>query len=499
MPRIAFTPERELDTDLAALSLTVKGQSPRHAYPFRLIELYPEVPALGLREVYTRLRVELNWADEILHRRLRLRSSLRLAEPADEAEASGLLAALFDPRRRSATMANPPPPTVALPNLFRLDAPRPFALERAGERKLLHTLVWIDANVKVMVERTGAACGMSVSDTREVVRIALTVYCLLVKMQDYRLARAMNFNHSMFLQDRIVNLIFGDALFFAGADAAGDLLRVGALSNQIALDLLRGLGPMSHRQLCVAAIFMGVVWTADAGVQHGFQADPDAALATLAASLNRASRRLCVDEAEDFLRYVGGDPTETIVAVLDDNGESVFDIALFQRLLRDTHRLKVEFLVNRFPVSNNIAVGTLEALLADDYFADLRRFREQGRVLARVETQAFRSFEHAYLLPQTTEAMRRAGRLYIKGQNFFETLQPTSFDRYYCFAVSGLTSQMLTGCPEGSGILAKVPAGCDGYLYEGPDRIRTLRDLFGGGQGELAPLAVGNGIQTHGN
>jgi hypothetical protein len=36
---------------------------------------------------------------------------------------------------------------------------------------------------------------------------------------------------------------------------------------------------------------------------------------------------------------------------------------------------------------------------------------------------------------------------------------------------------MLTGCREGEGVFAKVPAGMAAYEYEGPERVRTLADL----------------------
>ena len=43
--------------------------------------------------------------------------------------------------------------------------------------------------------------------------------------------------------------------------------------------------------------------------------------------------------------------------------------------------------------------------------------------------------------------------------------------------VSGLTSRMLTGCEEGAGVFARVPAGRAGYYYEGPANLTTLRDV----------------------
>ena len=493
MSHIEFTPSLKLDTRQTPGVVEVKGQSPHLPYPIALIQIYPEIPSLDVRAAYDRIREELDRADGVLHRRMNLRPSFRLPEVDEAAEASALLAALFDPLSYSVDSIDLRP-TVAsgsMINLFRLDIPRPFPLERAGHAKLLHTLAWIDSNIKVNVERIGTASGMPIDAISDLVETALTIYCLLIKMQDFRLARLINFNHSMFLQERILNLVFGDPLFFGSPGVESDALKTGALANHMALELLKGLGVLSYRRLCTLSLFMGVVWTNHPDVQRAFEVSPDESLGALQLKLGEATKQICIDHIDHFLAHIGKDATETVLVILDDNGESVFDLALWQQLLRETGHLKVEFIVNRYPVSNNIALDTLERLLSDDYFAALQHYRARGRVMLCIEEQAFRSFEFAYLSPCALRHIENADLAYIKGANFFETFQPTKLTRYYCFTVNGFTSRLLTGCPEGSGVFARVPAGCEGYLHESPDQVHTLREIVVADLREGEPNADG--------
>jgi hypothetical protein len=150
---------------------------------------------------------------------------------------------------------------------------------------------------------------------------------------------------------------------------------------------------------------------------------------------------------------------------------------LFQEIIRATGHLEMVFLVNRYPVSNNIALDTFDDLLADEYFGDLSRYRSDGRVRVQVEGQVFRSFEYNYLSPAARDMLEQSSLVFIKGANFFETLQPTGTIRYHGFTVYGYTSAMLSGCPEGSGVFARIPAGQAGYEYSGPANVRTLAEI----------------------
>jgi len=478
---LQFTPEREIDPTEAPTAIKIKGASPLLVYSFSLFDLYQEVPSLESFHAYYRIREELRFVDEILHAKLQLRSGFSLPMLVNNNDALPLLGTLFNPRKNFSVTDSIP--QVSHPaystEIFSLENPRPFSFDKASSTKLLHTLVWIDTNMKVNIEQIAALHHIPNPMTIAIVKAALTVYIVMIKMHDYRLARLLNFNHSMFLQDRILSLLFGEQLKYCERSESNPrYFGVSVLSNRISLALLKELTPVSHRELCRLSVFMGVVWTSLSEVQKAYLEAQDRTLSELDACLRTAmEHQFCIDHRDKFLEQIGKDAMSTILVILDDNGESVFDIALFQGLLRDTSNIKLIFILNRYPISNNIALDSFYALLADDFFHDMRRFLSSGRVSLCVEEQLFRSFEYSYLSPQTLLAISKADLAYIKGVNFFETFQLIGLTRYYCFTVSGVTSSLLTGCKEGSGIFARVEKGQEGYNYKGPDDVTTLRDV----------------------
>jgi uncharacterized protein with ATP-grasp and redox domains len=170
-----------------------------------------------------------------------------------------------------------------------------------------------------------------------------------------------------------------------------------------------------------------------------------------------------------------------IAVILDDNGESVFDIALFQQLLRDYKNLRVTFVVNRYPISNNISQSAFETLIADDYFKDLKRFFEVGSADTIIEYQVFRSFEYSHLQTETINTVKRSSAIYIKGENFYETFQIDKSTRYHCFTVHSPTSILLTGFPAGSGIFVKLKEGTKGFNYYSYNNVISLNDILSQG------------------
>ncbi len=471
--QIMFTPEVGLDPGQAPTDATIKGESPRLDYSFTLLDIYPTVPALDVHQAYQKIRGELDRLDNLLSHKLKLRGSVRLPRASTGIEASYLLSVLFDPASyyTDGIWQTLTVPASVYTDLFRLDQALPFPLQLASPQKLIHTLMWIDTNVKVIVERATEPYQVPAAIVRQIVESTLQIYSYLVKQQDYQLARSINFNYSMFLQDRILNVIFGDAIYMA----VDRLYEHGKLANRIALQLLKGLGNLSYQQLCALSTFMGVIWTSREETRRDFASNPDATLGHIETELNAQRANWCINHTNQFLADMQADSEKTIVVVLDDNGESVFDIALFQRLLNNTGHLQVTFVINRYPISNNISLHTFQTLLQAPYFMDLGRHLESGRASLCVERQVFRSFELAYLQPETRRAIHNSQATYIKGVNFFETFQLPDVTRYHCFTVHGHTSMLLTGCPEGKGIFVNLKPGQPGYTYR-PRQVETLRD-----------------------
>jgi hypothetical protein len=305
------------------------------------------------------------------------------------------------------------------------------------------------------------------------VEAALTIYSLIIKQQDFQMACSMNFNHSMFLQDRILNLIFGDALYL-GREAVEAR---GVMSNRMALELLKGLSDMSLRQLSLSSIFMGTVWTSDESIQHRFLHKPEQALGDIDTQLQSLESRMAVDEIDIFFQELVARDGVRVVVVLDDNGESVFDTALFQRLLEEIPTLKVTFVVNRFPVSNNISEEIFLILLEDSYFAGLKSMLALGRASISTEQQVFRSFEMAYLSSETLRWIDSAGLIYIKGANFFETIQVPNKKVYHAFTIYGEMCSTLTGYPQGRGVFVGIPPGGVPFVYTDSDHVVTLKQI----------------------
>jgi hypothetical protein len=474
MAKIFFTPDIELDIEEAPTNLTIKGQSPRLTYPVQLRDIYPTIPPLDAKASYQKIRNEFQRVNHILANQFELRPRVYLPPATDQDEAISILSILFDPntywtqglwRKLSGQIAEKK-------ELFRLDDPQPFPLQLASPQKLIHTLVWIDTNIKIAVESILLPLHLPAEAIAEIVESALKCYCYLVKQQDFLLARSINFNFSMFLQDRILNLLLGDELYLA----TYQLQDRGRLANEITMQLLKSIYKPSYRQLCTLSVFMGVIWVSSEETQRAFRSQPDLTLGQIETWINSQQKNWGVDNIDAFVTDISLEKPVHIVVILDDNGESVFDIAICQQALDDFGLLHVTFVVNRYPVSNNIALHTFESLLREDYFERLRNYFSTGRAALCIENQVFRSFEVSYLQQITRQAIDHADLVYVKGLNFFETFQLPEANRYHCFTVHGKTGTLLTGFEEGKGIFVRLSTGEMPYTYHAYNQVATLRD-----------------------
>ena len=472
MAKILFTPERLLDGNDRIPVVAVKGQIPCFEYPFQLRDIYPIIPSLNPQSAYQNISQQFEHIDLLLNKEHHLRESIKLPFIQSDQEALSILRALFDPTNYSTNeiWGSLTAPVSQAFHIFEIPDALPFSFDLASDRKLLHTLAWIDTNIKVNVEQVIIRYKLPKQTAIQIVQSAFYIYSLLIKQQEYWLARSVNFNYSMFLQDRILNLLFGDNLYLQGQS----LSKTGYLSNHIALSLLSGLGSFSLRQLCIASLFMGIMWTNDPDLQSSYTQKPDAVLGRLQAKLFSYDHKLGVDHIDIFLKEIS--LSKNVVVILDDNGETVFDLALYQQLLSEFHDLTVTFVVNRFPVSNNVSEATFKLLLRDPYFNDLNHFFASDRAHIVYEQQVFRSFERNLISPETLSHITTACFLYIKGANFFETMQFPANVTYHAFVVHGEMSMTLTGYPEGVGIFARIPQQKKAYIYQNAEHIITLRD-----------------------
>lgn len=474
---IWFTPDVEISSQLSLNKVAIKGCKPEYYYPFELKKIYPLVPSLNAKDAYGLLKKELSQVNAILHDKLHLRGKLTLPAVSSDQEARTILSVMFDPNtcitdglERQLSSAR-----IQLQStLFRLDNIYPFPLKLASPQKLAHTLVWIDTNIKLKLEGIGNRLNTLKPFVVQIVEAALKIYCLLVKTDDYAMANSINFNYSMFLQDKIVNLIVGDGIY----NSIDHSETRGRLSNNIVLELLKSVGQLSYNQLCTMSTFMGVIWTSSEDLQSEYMSRPELTLTKIDSQLKSKQNNWCINQTDEFISDISSNERCDIAVILDDNGESVIDMALFQQLLTDFPLIKVKFIVNRFPVSNNISLTVFQSLLEDEFFMPLKQFYHEGRVQILLEEQLFRSFEIDCLKPETKMAVNNSRLTYIKGVNFFETFQNSSIVRYHCFTVHGPTSILLTGCCGGNGVFVKLQPGQSAFKYHSFDNVETLKETI---------------------
>jgi hypothetical protein len=479
-PVLQFAPGVQLALPTSLPEVSIKGVRPQLRYDTSLVALYPVAPVLGIIDAYALICRYLTRVRRLLYPE---RDPEPFPDPVGDSSDSALVALREMFNLPSDLSADPalisPADILARPRSFLGTGVRgPFPLIQAPPAKLIHTLAWVDANIKIAVERLGGVHRIPEDVLREVVHSALMIYAVLLKMDGHLLVRKISFNHSMYLQERIVDLAFGERL------PSSFLPRIGFTANSMALSLLSSIGPIDFRELCELSVFMGIVWASESSRQAEFSSDRRAAVDVLLRDLERARRTFAVDHTEKLHEQVSMCERCSGVFVLDDNGESVFDLAIMQRLLAEFRGLTVSLIINRFPVSNNISLPTFRAALEEPAFVAARRFVAEQRLLIYTENQAFRSFEPDYLSELAREVIEESDFVYVKGANFFETFQLPKKTRYHCFTVSGPTGVMLTGFPEGTGIFARIPAGVNGFEYFDSTHITTLKELLSESCGE---------------
>ncbi|MCB9284368.1 MAG: DUF89 family protein [Lewinellaceae bacterium] len=476
MKEFLFTPDSILPLENSPEPLSVKGQQPALAYGFSFLQIYPTIPSLDLFEAYRQMKALFWKTDRLLFNRLSVSRKIPLPLASTREEAYSALNFLFSihPPNFAAPFRVPGKISSGGFDLFSIEGKKPFSFEMATTDKLLHSLHWIDSNIKLQIEKIGINLNLPDMDVKLLVETAFSIYSYLIKATDFYLARNMNFNYSMFFQERIISILF-DQLSIPQETL---LLKEGKLVNDVALNLLQQYVSFSFDKLTTLSVFMGVAWVDLNAVQKTSHIDLEHSMQTMDHFLDFHSRKWCIDHRNHFLEDIKEADTikKTILCILDDNGESVFDLALFQHLLIDYPKLEVVFTVNSFPVSHNIALSSFKYLLDTEYFRNLNRFFDQGRARLITERQVFRSFETSSLMPSTVQALKKADLIYIKGANFFETFQLKNFLTYYAFTAHGYTSLMLTGCPKGSGIFARIPYGHEGFYYSA-HQITNCREV----------------------
>lgn len=450
-------------------SVSVKGRLPKLTYQFTFRDIIADERVRGLMEGYLHICESIVACRDAMSEHCSLPDDLIAVRPASNpADASVFMSVMFDYRHGMSTHHSKPPslriPDPTFDIIRRLTLP--FTFSSATPQKFQHTLKWIDTNLKVNIEDGCQLLKITPDVTRQVVLHAMRVFSTLIKMNDMHVFTSLTLNASMFLQDRIVELILGRTVASASNGFGSTRLSSSAyISNSIAIDLLSQMPNLSYRDLCLASIFMGTTWTSRPDIQAIFKANPDQSLSDISSQILSRGRNMAIDHIDGMLSSFGRSGRDGVVVILDDNGESVFDLGLIQRLIIDGCNTPLTIVVNQYSVSDNLSLSGLNAIITTPYFRRLADAIQSRRVSVIVENQPFRSYEISYISKELKKAMDDSSFLYIKGANYYETFQPLEYVRYYNFVVHGMTSEILTGAVSGMGICARVPPGSAGYLY----------------------------------
>jgi uncharacterized protein with ATP-grasp and redox domains len=164
-----------------------------------------------------------------------------------------------------------------------------------------------------------------------------------------------------------------------------------------------------------------------------------------------------------------------MVYVPDDNGETVFDLALLQRALESNPNLQIYIVANKTPVSNNVDIQAVQSICQRDLFK---------RLYANVHFLGIDSCLEVPLCKDLTLEEQRvisnSDVVMVKGQMFFEycdmyKLNPHTF---YFFVSSSAINNRLTGVKPNEGIVAHIPSAEAKYRIEARKNIvKTLLDL----------------------
>jgi hypothetical protein len=168
----------------------VKGREPRIKYQHNFAGIYQDTPAKSLGETGKSIQHEVGRF---------YRVAGRISAGLEDADIIPLL------------LCPVPDISAASYTATILTSPKAVALQlaRSPIEKLAHSFTWIDVNLKLRVEDVCTYAGLSENVARAAVESAESIYALLLKADDYTLARIITFNESAFVQQRIVEVLFG--------------------------------------------------------------------------------------------------------------------------------------------------------------------------------------------------------------------------------------------------------------------------------------------------
>ncbi|NQU20752.1 MAG: hypothetical protein HQ567_05665 [Candidatus Nealsonbacteria bacterium] len=292
----------------------------------------------------------------------------------------------------------------------------------------------------------------------------------IYKSYDYGVIRYINNNVNMCLVSRVIEHIVGRSVYDACAQEP--IVTRGAL--RAGLGMAREHTELSTTQLMSLALGKGVAF-----VESSLAGQP------VNRSLNRArdiahsfvDRPLAIDDRHLLIERIDCAATTgsqiRMCAVLDDTAESVDDLLWIQSLVREYRNLTVDLLLNKAQVSVNFTASMMDAVLRAPEFSVLASLLGEQVVVTETFCPLI-SFQSNALDSRAHVSIENSDFLFVKGMNFFETLQLPHKDVFYSFVVCGPIARMLTGLREMDGVFCLVPKGQTGYRFGTSGVLKTL-------------------------
>ena len=160
--------------------------------------------------------------------------------------------------------------------------------------------------------------------------------------------------------------------------------------------------------------------------------------------------------------------------------------------MRQYSFFRVHLIVNTAQISINFSAEMLSQIAASPCLDDLMS-RLGSQLLVTEIFCPFISFQAGCLPPDAEQVIEASDAVYVKGANFFETLQIENKNTFYAFVVTGPISQAFTGLSNLEGVFAFVPEGDSGYVAgRGEKPKQTLWDSVGQSEtSELVQIGMG--------
>ena len=238
---ITFIPGLEIPNFMIDQDLLIKGKRPMLTYSFSIKEIYSETPSLPALETYNKLLIIFEKIDIIFAGSRNHNSYSKFPPAKKDEEAKGLIDIIFNPfisdfeNNLSVKRGF---------SIYELSNLSPYPLELASPEKINHTLIWADTNIKIIIEDYTMPLKFNGQVIKYLVHSAFEIYCYLLKHDNYFLAKNINFNYSIFFQDRIIELVLGKQIY-----NFNKIINNGKTSNKIALNFIKGFENLTFQEL----------------------------------------------------------------------------------------------------------------------------------------------------------------------------------------------------------------------------------------------------------